>query len=275
MRNINHVIWAEVLESLRARWFYIFCLVFGGMIIVLIASGITGSRVLGFSGLSRLLITYLQLCIALIPIFVLISTVRSVVGERESNVLEYFLSMPISIPAYYWGKLIGKCLVISFPVVVSLLGAAFYGLFKGLVIPWATVSFFALLLGTLSLCFVGVGMFISTIVRKQEWGLGLAFLVWLVLLVFIDVIMIALMLRQRISEKIIVLISLLNPLQAFRTGGIILFDPALSSIGPASYVILDTLGKTGFLMYTILYPLGLGLLFSWAGYLFFKKGDLI
>jgi ABC-2 type transport system permease protein len=83
----------DIAESLRARWFLIYTLVFGGIVALLFLFGLTESRVLGFIGLSRLLVTYIQLTMAILPIFVLITTVRSVAGDREAGVYEYLLSL--------------------------------------------------------------------------------------------------------------------------------------------------------------------------------------
>jgi ABC-2 type transport system permease protein len=83
------------------------------------------------------------------------------------------------------------------------------------------------------------------------------------------------MLQQQIKESVIVAVSLLNPIMVFRAGAVLLFDPELTSMGPASYVILDNMGYGGFLAFTILYPLFLGWLFSFLGFFRFKKGDLV
>ena len=275
MKTFLQVTLADFRESVRAKWFLMYFLVFGGAVVLLFVLGVTESRVMGFTGLSRLLITYIQLCVAILPIMILISTVRSVVGDRESNILEYFLSMPISLAAYFWGKILSRFFLIFIPISVALLGAIIWGAIKGLAIPWQIAGYYSLLLGTLSWCFLGIGMFISTLVKKQEWGLGLSILIWLVFLLFIDVIMIGLMLQQQIMESVIVAVALLNPVMVFRTGAVLLFDPELTSMGPASYVILDHMGSSGFLAYTILYPLSLGWLFSGLGFWRFKKGDLV
>ena len=79
----------------------------------------------------------------------------------------------------------------------------------------------------------------------------------------------------QVKESVIVDISLLNPIMVFRAGAVLLFDPELTSMGPASYVILDNMGYRGFLAFTILYPLSLGWLFSWLGFSRFKQGDLV
>lgn len=275
MKTFYSVTLAELRESIRAKWFFLYSFIFGGMVLLLFLFGITESQVMGFTGLSRLMVTYIQVCVAILPIFILVTTVRSVVGERESNVLEYFLSMPISLRDYYWGKLLAKFLVIFLPVVFALLGAVIWGSVQSLSIPWGPIGYYLILLATLSCCFLGMGILISTLVRRQEWALGLAFLTWLGLLLFIDVIMIGLMLQKQVQEQVIVSLSLLNPIQVFRTGAILLFDPEFAVIGPAAYVILDTLGKQGFLFYSIAYPLALGVMFSSLGYFLFKRGDLI
>ena len=94
----------DIVESLRARWFMIYMGVFGGIVALLFLFGLTESRVLGFIGLSRLLVTYIQLTMAILPIFVLITTVRSVAGDREAGVFEYLLSLPVSLGAWFWGR---------------------------------------------------------------------------------------------------------------------------------------------------------------------------
>ena len=93
----------DIVESLRARWFQVYTLVFGGIVALLFLFGLTESRVLGFIGLSRLLVTYIQLTMAILPIFVLITTVRSVAGDREAGVFEYLLSLPVSLIATFGG----------------------------------------------------------------------------------------------------------------------------------------------------------------------------
>jgi ABC-2 type transport system permease protein len=165
--------------------------------------------------------------------------------------------------------------MVFMPILVALLGAVGWGLLQSLHIPWFTVGYYSLMLASISWCFLGVGMLISSSVRQQEFALGLSFLLWLLLLLFIDIIMIGLLLQQQFPESIIIALALINPVQVFRTGAIILFDPELAAIGPASYVILDSFGRNGYMLFAILYPLGLGWLCSWSGFQIFKRGDLI
>lgn len=275
MNTLSLIVGAELRESLRAKWFFLYTMIFGGAIVLLFTLGITESKVMGFTGLSRLLITYIQLCIAVLPLFILITSVRSVVADRESNIIEYFLSMPISLASYFWGKIIGKFIVIFIPVCGALLGSAIWAIIKGLTVAWAEVGFYTLMLGVLSWCFLGIGMFISTIVRKQEWALGLAFFTWLILLLFLDIILIGIMMQHQFQESIIVGITLINPLQVFRTAAILLFDPEGAIIGPAAYVIIDAVGRQGYLVFSLVYPLLVGWFASFVGFRIFKRGDIL
>ena len=63
-------------------------------------------------------------------------------------------------------------------------------------------------------------------------------------------------------------------MQVFRTAAMMLFDPQLVLLGQSAYVILDNFGKTGYIIWALLYPIGLGTVCAWAGYHIFKRGDL-
>lgn len=263
----------ELHEALRSRWFLVYTVVFGGAVLLLLGLGVTESQVLGFTGISRVLITYLQLCVAVLPIFLLVTTVRAIAGERESGVLEYLLALRLTLSSWYWSKLLARFVAVLTPVLGALLLTVAWASLNSISIPWNAVIGIPPLLASLSWCFLGLGMWISCVIRRQEWALGLAFLAWLLLLLFLDVLLIALMLRHQVMEEVIVALTLLNPLQAFRTGVLLLFEPDLSVLGPASYVLLDTLGAVGLQLYAIFYPLLLGSILAVLGLILFRKGD--
>ncbi|WP_303907883.1 ABC transporter permease [Thiohalomonas denitrificans] len=275
MKHLWLTAYTDVLESLRARWFMVYALVFGGIVVVLFAFGLTESRIMGFSGLSRLLITYIQLTMAILPVFVLITTVRSVAGDREAGVFEYLLSLPVTLAAWFWGKMIGRFLVVFLPVLVAMMGAiAWAVVVKGAEVPWATVSYYTGLLVALAWCFLGIGMLISTLARSADVAQGAAFVVWLTLLLFLDLILLGIMIREHLPPETAVAISLINPMQVFRTATMLLFDPQLVLLGPAAYIILDNFGNAGYIAYAVLYPTLLGTLCAALGFFFFRRSDL-
>jgi len=73
----------------------------------------------------------------------------------------------------------------------------------------------------------------------------------------------------------IITLAMLNPIEVFRIGAISLFDPELTVIGPVAYYVLDTLGSTLLIVYAFVYPIAIGILLAFLGYLAFKKKDLL
>lgn len=274
MKHLWLTAWADIIESIRAKWFIVYSGVFGGIVVLLFVFGITESRIMGFTGLSRLLITYIQLTIAILPVFVLITTVRSVAGDREAGVFEYLLSLPISLSSWYWGRFLGRFIVVFLPVFLAMVGALIWTIVKGAEIPWVLFISYTGLLLALAWCFLGIGMLISTLARTADVAQGLAFVVWLTLLLFLDLILLGIMIREGLPSETAVTIALVNPLQVFRTAAMVLFDPQLVILGPSAYVILDAFGEVGYILWATVYPILLGTVCAFSGYYLFKKGDL-
>ena len=273
--NLKLIALLDLKESIRAKWFLVYSLVFGGLIALFFIAGVTESQVMGFSGLSRLLLMYIQITIIILPIFILITTVRSISGDRDSHVLEYMLSFPISLKEYYWGKVIGRFITVYLPVIFAMIIAIVYGAFKGADIPWEIFFLYTGLLFALSFAFLGIAFFISSFVKSSEVALGIAFFVWIFLLAFIDIALISLMMQQRFNEELIIGIALMNPMEIFRVAAISLFDPELTVMGPVAFYILDTFSQTVFVLISIIYPILVGLLFAFFGFRIFVKKDLV
>ncbi|MFB1489185.1 MULTISPECIES: ABC transporter permease [unclassified Thiocapsa] len=264
----------DLLESFRAKWFVAYTLVFGGLVVLLFAFGLTESRIMGFTGLSRLMVTYIQLAMAILPVFVLITTVRSVAGDREAGVYEYLLSLPIGLAPWYWGKLAGRFLVVFLPVFLAMVGAIVWGSVKGAEVPWVLFIWYTALLMALAWCFLGIGMLLSTLSRSADVAQASAFVVWLTLLLFLDLILLGTLIRNQIPPETVVGIALANPMQVFRTAAMLLLDSQLVMLGPSAYVILDNFGQGGYMAYAIVYPMLVGTACAFGGYLLFRRGDL-
>ncbi|HEY9051756.1 MAG TPA: ABC transporter permease subunit [Gammaproteobacteria bacterium] len=274
MKHLWLTAWADIIESIRARWFLLYSAIFGGIIVLLFIFGITESRIMGFTGLSRLLITYIQLTMAIMPIFVLITTVRSVAGDREAGVFEYMLSLPVSLSAWFWGKMIGRFVVIFMPVFSAMLLAVIIGVIRSAEVPWSMLGYYTLLLLALAWCFLGIGMMISSVARSADVATGAAFVIWLTLILFLDLILLGIMVREGLSMEAAVSLSLANPLQVFRTAAMMLFDNQLVLLGPTAFVILDHFSTKAYLAFALFYPATIGVITASVGYWFFKRSDL-
>lgn len=211
---------------------------------------------------------------AILPVFVLVSTVRSVAGGREAGVFEYLLALPVGLGAWYWGRLLGRFAVVVLPVLAAMLVGVAWGALRGAAVPWALFFYYTALLLSLAWCFLGIGMLISALARNTDVAQGAAFLVWLTLLLFLDLILLGVMIRGALPPEAVVAIALANPLQVFRTAAMLLFDPQLVLLGPSAYVILDHFGTGGYILYALAYPAALGTLCAWLGYHWFRRSDL-
>ena len=275
MKNLLLIAYLDVKESLRSKWFYVYSVVFGGLMALFFITGVSDSVVMGFTGLSRMLLVFIQVTIIILPIFILITTVKSISGDRESNVLEYMLSFPISLKDYYWGKMLGRFATVFLPVFLALILGVVFGMFKGGALPWKMIFLYSALLFSLSFVFLGLAFFLSTLLKSTDIALGASFVVWIAMLAFIDIALIGLMLQNRVGDELVITLAMLNPIEVFRIGAISLFDPELTVIGPVAYYLLDTLGSVWLIVYAFVYPIVIGLLLSYFGYIAFRKKDLL
>ncbi len=265
----------ELRQSFRSVAFWAYSLLFGSFVALMFAFGITESQIIGFVGLSRLMVTFMQVTMVILPIYILISTVRAVVGDRESNVMEYILSLPISFSGYYWAKFWAKFVEIFIPVFLALLGAAIWGAISNIDVPWDLFAYYSGLLVAMVVCFVGIAMYISALAKSQTMAISTVFILWLVLVAFLDLILMGLMLKTKMDPHAVIFIGMVNPLQVFRTATLALFDPKLTVMGPASYYILDTVSRAVFVIFAILYPIIIGFGAALLGGRYFNRNDII
>jgi len=275
IKGMMNIALLELRQSIRSVWFWGYSILFGGFVAIMFAFGITESQIIGFVGLGRLMVTFMQVSMVILPIYILISTVRAVVGDRESNVMEYMLSLPISFSGYYWGKFLSRLIEIFIPVFLALLGAALWGMITNIDVPWDLFTYYSLLLVAMVVCFLGIAMYISAMARSQNLAISAVFILWLVLVAFLDLILMGIMLKTRMDPQIIIFVGMANPLQVFRTAALALFDPKLTVMGPASFYILDTVSRSVFIVFAIAYPILLGLGFASLGNRYFKRNDIV
>ncbi len=265
----------ELRETAVARWFHLYVVGFAGLMGLFFAFGLAESQVMGFHGLGRLLLTYIQVSLVILPIFVLITTARTLVGDRESGVWEYMLALPVSLSGYYWGRFAGRSLAIALPLAAALIGGAAVEQLRGGDVPWSVAVCYTAMVASLTACFLGVAMLISIVSASQESALGTAFGVWLTLEALIDALLLGVLIRQQLKTELVLGAALLNPIQAFRTASVALFDPEMSILGPLSYTLIDTLGPAGLLAWALAWPTVVGLCAAGLGYRIFTRSDIV
>jgi len=265
----------EMKETFRAKWYQLYILTVALMISIFFYFGLAESRALGFTGLGRLLLTLIQMSIIVLPIFTMMTTVRTLVGDREAGVWEYNLSVPLKLSSFYWGKAIGKFSTLFLPLALGMFLAGIITMIKGYPVPWLMIFLYTGFIGANLLFFTGIAFLLSVLSKTQEMALGLGFILWLVFEAMIDALLLGLLLKQRVLAEVILGIAFLNPLQSFRMAAIGLFDPELTVLGPIAYTIIEKIGLNSLLTWAILWPTISGIALASLGYFAFKKKDLI
>lgn len=275
MKTAVFLCWLEVRETLRAKWYQFYVITIATIISVFFYFGLVESRVMGFLGLGRLLLTLIQICIIILPIFTIITTVRTFVGDREAGIWEYNLSIPVKLFSFYWGRSLGRFISLFFPLMAGILLGTLISALKGYAVPWNVVILYICFLGANLFCFTGIALCLSIFSKNQEMALGIGFILWLIFEVLIDALLLGLMLKQQIIAEVILGIAFLNPLQSFRMASIALFDPELTVLGPIAFTIIEKIGINNLIGWAILWPALAGLSFLILGYKRFQNRDLI
>jgi Cu-processing system permease protein len=172
------LIWHEFLERTRDRWVVVISVLFA-----LLASGVGLYGRSAEADVSMLtgpsLVTLASL---LVPLVALVLSHDAIVGERERNTLGLLLSLPVGRFEVVAAKFIGRSLALGAAVFLGL-GAAMLVSEPGGARTLASLMIPTLLLG---LAFLGVGLLISAVTRRQATAASVVVVVWFGLVFFYD-----------------------------------------------------------------------------------------
>lgn len=249
----------ELAHALRSRWVsftaVVYLLVFGAFVWL----GLRESSVLGFTGLSRVVLNVSNAVVIVLPLVALVATAQSVVSSRSSGFFELFLSQPCKRSDWFWAVLASRLLVIVGPLVVLLVGTAIAGAFmdEPALLPLVTRS----LLVTIALtwAFVGVGLWLSSVARTPERATVYVLLAWLGCTALHDFGLIALLLKFKLLPVVVFALAASNPAEAARLAILTGIDPELSVLGPVGFWLATTLGPRLTLLVGVGWPAMLGM----------------
>ncbi len=216
MKNFLTILRLDFNSALRSRWFWVYLTITMLAIGALFATGISDSRVTGFTGLTRPLLIFIQGCNLVLPVFVLVSTVRTLVKEKENNIFEYVLSFPISLSEYYFAKFFSRFVILVIPLFAAMVASVLFCYFKSQIVPLELIIFYAALLFVTTFFYTATSFLISSLVRSQEAGLGISLFIWLLFVAFIDIALLGLLIKSMVPEETIYAIVLTNPIQVFK-----------------------------------------------------------
>lgn len=275
-REIAAVARLDLAEVLRSRWL-VFCLVVhAALASMFVLVGLRESSVVGFTGMGRALMSFSHALLFLLPLLALSATTQVVNSARDDGSLELLLSHPIRRRSYFIGVSIVRILALVVPVWIAMpiMGVVGTATFDQDV-PWDFLLRGMSVSTALLLCFVAIGLLLSTIVRNQAKALMLTILVWAAGVAMIDFGLVGLMLQWELPPAAVFALAGLNPVQSARLALLSAAQPELSTFGPVGFFMANKIGTTGLLIAGIAWPLLLGLTaWVWSLWLF-QRRDLL
>lgn len=249
MMSLRSVIWLcaryELMLAVRSRWLQIFAVVFAGLALAVAGAGYILSGGHGMQDFSRTAVSLVQIVLLLTPLAALVFGGLALTPERGAAELLY--SQPVSRGAILFGRLLGVWLALAAAQLIGF-GAA------GLVVQWQSGAAGAGHYVALAICAVAItGIFlgIAALLAALSPGrrtrvLAAALVVWFVTVILFDVASLGLasMLRSGSASRLLITATLINPIDAARTGVLLAID-GTSAFGAASLALMRFTGGLG------------------------------
>jgi ABC-type transport system involved in multi-copper enzyme maturation permease subunit len=274
LKLIKDLIMHELVESLRNRWLLAYALSYFFLGLSLTQFSLIGVSYLGLHAVGRVTASLINLSLYLIPLISLILGSVSVVGERESGILEWIFSEPIGVIEYILGKFIGLLIAIS---IATFLGYGLASWFILMILPPEDVSIyliFILIAILLSASSLAIGFLFSVLSKSRFEALGIAFLLWFIMIFIYDLAVMGLTISLDINDIATFYLTILNPVDDSRILMTYLIDPTLTFLGPIGAYTIRDMGNM--LVILIIFILLLYTLFSLAITIkILKRSDII
>lgn len=266
----------ELADALRSKW-----AVFAGSVYLLLALsfvwlGLHESSVLGFTGLSRVLLNVTSAVVVVAPLIVLIGTHAAVVKARTSGFCELMLTQPVARSTWFLSVLVSRMIILVGPFLLLLLGCAVASTVLGpeeglLLVAERSLAICV----SLVFSFVGLGLLISTCVQTVERAMVWALAAFVLTAALHDVLLISVLLRTALPPHLVFALSAINPSEAARIGILSSVDPELSVLGPVGFWLANTFGPAKAFALALGWPATLGLLGSGLALWRLKRMDLV
>lgn len=265
----------EIADALRSRWVTFtataYVLVFGAFLWL----GLRESSILGFTGLSRVVLNVSNAVVLVLPLVALVSTGQSVVRSRTTGFFELVLTQPCKRTDWLAAAVVARLLVIVGPLFVLLLGVLVAGAIGGEEPMLALVARTMLVAFALSFAYVGLGFYLSSIARTPERATVYVLLAWLLGSALHDFALIGVLLKFRLSPQVVFGLAALNPVESARLAILSGVDPELSVLGPVGFWLANTMGPKAALGVGVGWPLALGCLALLGATRRLEKDDLV
>ena len=267
----------ELSDAMRSRWLAFAGVVYALVFVAFIWLGLRESRVLGFTGLSRVVLNMANAVVLAVPLVALVATSQAVVRARQSGFFELMLSQPVRRRDWLTSIVLSRLVVVIGPLVVIFVGALVAGPFiEAADKPLVPVVLRSLVTtASLAWAFVGIGLWISSVARSPERATILSLVAWLTASALHDFALVGALLRFKLAPSVVFTLAALNPAEATRIAILSGVDPELSVLGPVGFWLANTLGPRMALGIGVVWPVLLGSFALWRAERRLARSDLV
>lgn len=249
----------ELADALRSRWAVFTAVIYSAVFAAFLWLGLRESTVLGFTGLSRVVLNVANAVVIAVPLVALVASSQAIVRGRTSGAFELVLTQPCRRGDWLLAVVASRVVVVVGPL-IALLGATLVaGLFVG---PETTLGPLVLrslaVTAGLAWAFLGVGLLASALARTPERATVYALLAWATGAALHDFALIGALLRFRLAPEAVFALGALNPVEAARVALLSSVDPELGVLGPVGFWLAHGLGPRLTLVVGVAWPLLLG-----------------
>lgn len=262
-------------EVVRSRWLPFATILYAVLAAALMFAGMRTSEVLGFTGMSRVLLSLTHVLLVVLPLLALAGTIQVITRARDDGTLELLFSHPLSRASYLAAVSFTRYLVLVVPLVALLVAMAVAARSFGETIPWAMTARAAAVSAALLWAFTGVGIAVSTATRNQAKAVVYGLVIWALGIALLDLGVVGLLLQWRLEPRAVFVLSALNPIEAARVALLSGIEPDLATLGPVGFFLVHRIGPK------LLFALGLGwpVIVGSAAWLWalvkFRRGDVL
>ena len=266
----------EVGEVLRSRWL-LFC---GGLYAALAALfvlvGMRESGVMGFTGMTRVLLSLSHALVVLLPLLALTGTGLVVSRARRDGTLELLFSHPITRDDYFGAVTLVRYGALLLPLLVLMPGLAFVGSAAfHQPVPWTFLARALAVSAALLWSFTGIGLALSARVSEPDRIMMYLLLAWVLGVALLDFGLVGIMLQWQLPAAVVFVLAGINPVETARLALLSGAEPTLGTLGPVGFFLYGSLGSRWLFTAGVLWPLLVGSAGWVAARARLRAGDLI
>ena len=260
----------------RSRWLWFCTATYLVLAAILVSASRHESTVVGFTGSSRVLLSFSHALILALPLLALIATAPVVQRAREDGSLELLLSNPLAPGTWFAATYAVRYLALLVPLAATLVGIGLWGQWSyGDPAPWGFIARAFAISASLLAAYVGIGACISVFVRDPARVTTYLVLAWALGVALLDFALIGVLLRWRLDPHVVFALAAIDPVESSRLALLSHLQPDLATYGPVGFYLATRVGSSALFAIGVAWPATLGVITWSIAYAAFRRSDRV